>query len=45
MKKEYIAPWAEKVELDSRDIMITSFILSGNKNGDDDGGEFDEMFG
>ena len=45
MKKEYIAPWAEKVELDGKDIMFTSITLSKNTKGDDDGGNFDELFG
>ena len=45
MKKEYIAPWAETVKLDGKDIMFVSVTLSKNTQGDDDGGEFDDLFG
>ena len=45
MKKEYSAPWAETLKISDKDIMSLSISLSDNKNGDDDGGEFDKLFG
>jgi hypothetical protein len=45
MKKEYIIPEADILKICGEDIMFLSISLSSNKNGDDDGGEFDELFG
>ena len=45
MKKEYIIPEADIIKICDKDIMFLTISLSSNKNGDDDGGEFDELFG
>ncbi len=45
MKKNYISPMAEVLEISDQDILTASIILSNNPNGADDGGDFDRLFG
>ena len=45
MKKDYIAPWAEMLEMGECDIITVSISLSENQNGNDDSGDFDSLFG
>ena len=44
MKQNYTMPWAQIVELDEKDIITTSISLKNNQNGDDDGGDFLDLF-
>ncbi len=44
MKQNYTMPWAEIVELNEEDILTTSISLKNNQNGDDDGGDFLDLF-
>lgn len=45
MKKNYVAPWAEALEICERDIITTSISVSNNLGGNDDRGDFDSLFG
>ncbi len=45
MKKNYVAPWAEALEICEHDIITTSISVSNNVNGNDDSGDFGSLFG